>query len=300
MQDAWALLRRNEPERAIDLLEGAVEVEPANPVPLIMLGLAQSDAARHIDAINTLRRAGTMAPANLLASTCLWLALLRSGQASAAAQQLLEIGIADNLAVRARLLAALENALREAGGPAPLREELLPPPADEPPSPAVDPAMPARRCFRNAVKAFHKGRYKAASELLKAAVGRGFETDEARLYLAGCDIVLGNCEQAAQALSAMPAKSTLRGPALFYAALARYLANDPEAARRLFDEAEATGSVHDFEEFIGYYRGLCHLAEGNEQAACRAFETALDIDWSLLPKRLTVVAGRPAAARAQA
>ncbi|HUS58691.1 MAG TPA: tetratricopeptide repeat protein [Planctomycetota bacterium] len=291
VQYAWALLDQGDAPRAVELLEGAVEMEPENPVPLIMLGLAQSDAGRQAEACETLRAACGRAPLNLLAATSLALAHLRAGQ-PAAANSLLG-AVADNLAVRARLLVELEKPLQHRN--APPHEDLLPPPSEDAHQPEIDPKAGGRRCFNQAVKAFHKGKYKTAAALLNAAVSRNFNSDEARLYLAGTELGLGNHEPAAKLLAEMPPNSMLRGPALFYSGLARYLNNEPQAARELLDKAANAGGVHDFDEFIHYYRGLCFLADGNELAARREFEPALDVNCSLLSRRLSAAAGFSAA-----
>ncbi len=101
---------------------------------------------------------------------------------------------------------------------------------------------------------------------------------------------LGRRKEAAERFSAMPKASVLRGAALFYAGLARYLNDEPRAALELLDQADDAGNVYDFEELIHYYRGLCLLfARGDEIAARGELLPALDIDWTLLPRRLQAV-----------
>ena len=295
VQYALALMEWGEAAKAVELLHNAVEVDPQCPVPLILLGLALSDSGRQEEAIEALRRACEKAPANLLAQSCLSLVQMRSGEIAPAASDLLGRGIADNLSLRARLLASVERHLRGRQTPGPL-DDLLPPRADETEKTEFPPGQSARQSFRQAAKALHKGKYTTARALLQAAAGdRKCNGDQVRLYLGGTYLGLGEYDQAAEHFSAMPPSSLLRGAALFYAGVSRYLNEEPQAALELLDQATETGNVYDFEEFIHYYRGLCLLApKGDEPAldevaARREFLQALDIDWTLLPRRLEAV-----------
>jgi len=295
VQYALALMEWGEAAGAVELLHNAVEVDPQSPVPLIFLGLALSDWGRHEEATRALGRACERAPANLLARSCLSLVQMRSGEIASAARELLDRGIADNLMLRARLIAAVETHLSGRGTPGPL-DDLLPPRADESEECTVAEGHSGRQSFRRAVKALHKGKYKTARALLRTAAGdRKCDGDQVRLYLGGTYLGLGEYGEAAEHFSGMPQPSLLRGAALFYAGVSRYLNGEPQAALQLLDQADEAGNVYDFEEFIHYYRGLCLLAPrgddpaAGEVAARREFLQALDIDWTLLPRRLEAV-----------
>jgi len=290
VQYAIALLDTGDTSRAIDLLDSATEVEPHNPVPEIYLGIALSDAGRHDEAMAELRRAADRAPGNLLACSALALARIRSGHVREGTLELLANGVADDLGMRTRLLIEVERRLSSSGVPS-LPDQLLPPHAKNDDLPTDVPStLSAAKCFRRAVQAMQHGRYIRARSLLQAAVDRGADGDELRLYLAGIPLGLGNYAEAADKLMQIPEASTVRGPALFYAAVARYLAGDPKGALELLDKARAAGNVYDFEEIISYYRGLCLLATDGEAAARDALADALDGDWTLLPRRLAALA----------
>ena len=286
VQYASALLEQGEAGRAVELLQNASEVEPANPVPLIFLGLALSDAGRHADACSALQDACRLAARNLLARGGMALARMRSGQVPQAAAELLKGGIADTLRLRTRLLIEVEKFLREKKASC-LLADLIPPRAAEPEPRPPRSSWTGRRCFKEAMRAFHRGEFGAARVLLGAAAGRQFASDELLLYSAGTSLALGDAAGAAAAFCTMPETSQLRGAALFYAAMSRYCNNEPAAARSLLDQAAAAGNVHDFEEYVRYYRGLCLVAEGDELAARGQFAVALDIAPAILAQRLT-------------
>ena len=288
VQYASMLLEQGEAGRAAELLQNAAEVEPASPVPLIFLGLAESDSGRQVEACSALQDACKKAPHNLLAKSCLALARLRAGQVKQAAEALLADGIADNLRVRARLLVEVERLLRLAKRPR-LVDDLLPPAVEEPREQQPGKDWSGRRCLKTAIRAFGRGEFRSARALLKAAADRGCAADECLLYLAGADMGMGDYRGASLALLKMPEKSTLRGTALFYAAVGRYLDGHPAATLDLLGQAAAAGNVHDFEEFIFYYRGLCLLAAGDDLAARSEFARALDLDWALLPRRIAAL-----------
>ena len=294
VQYAIALIDGGETARAVDLLDNAAEVEPDNPVPQLYLGIALSEAGRQKEAMAELERAVQRAPANLLARSALSLARMRTGNARDAARELLAQGIADSLDMRIRLLIETERRL---GGQVAvgLPDQLLPPQAKDDDTPAEVPAnIGGARCFKLATRAMQHGRYNNARALLHAAIDRGADSDELRLHLAGVELAVGNHTEAADKLLEIPETSTVRGPALFYAAVARYLAGEPETALELLDKAEATRSVYEFQEIICYYRGLCLLAtEADDRRAREALASALDADWTLLPRRLAVLAENP-------
>jgi tetratricopeptide (TPR) repeat protein len=290
VQYAAALLECGEAGRAVELLHSAVEVDPESPVPLIFLGLAFSDFGRRDDARSALQQAREKAPGNLLAKSALSLVEARSGDAAAAAKDLLDNAIADNLNLRARLLVAVERHLRgeRAAG---MLSELLPPPASESEDKQVGARSSGRQCFKNAARALAKGEYRYARASLEAAIERKHDTDETRLYLGGTYLGLGEYREAARRFAAMPESSPMRGSALFYAGVSRYLAGEPRAALELFDQAAEAGNIYDVEELISYYRGVSMLAAGQDETAVRReFLSALDIDWTLLPRRLADVA----------
>jgi len=287
VQYALALLERGEASRAEELLSDAAEVEPASPVPLVFLGLAHLDAGKPADAHAVLQRAARCAPGNLLPSTCLALVAMRVGKPGQAARQLLQQGIADNLPVRARLLAEVEKHLCSRGC-RPDLENVLPRAADEPDAPRPAKLSP-RAAVRKAEAAMRRGRYKTALALLDSAAGEGRAGDELHLFLAGAHMGLGNWQEAAARLASIPPDGPLGGPALFYAGVCNCLLGRPREARELLDKAAATGKTFDFEEVIHYYHGLCLLAEGQELPARQDLELALDADWGLLTRRLEAV-----------
>ena len=290
VQYALALLGRGEAERAAELLHSAVEVDPESPVPLIFLGLALSDVGRQDEARSALQRAREKAPDNLLAKSALSLVEARSGNVAAAANDLLDGAIADNLDLRARLLVVAERHLRGENATGML-SELLPPPAIESEEAQVAPRAGGRRCFRDGARAMARGEYRRARALLEAAIERKHDDDETRLYLGGTYIGLGEHREAARRFLAIPKSSPIRGAALFYAGVAKCLAGEPQAALDLLDQAVEAGKVHDVEDLLSYYRGVSMLAAGRDEIATRReFLRALDVDWTLLPKRLADVA----------
>lgn len=290
VQYASALLGRGEAERAAELLHSAVEVDPESPVPQIFLGLALSDVGRQDEARSALQQACEKAPENLLAKSALSLVEARSGNVAGAANDLLDGAIADNLDLRARLLVVTERHLRGERAAAML-SELLPPPASESEDVQVEARAGGRQCFKDAARAMAKGEYRRARALLEAAIERKHDNDETRLYLGGTYIGLGEYREAARRFLIIPESSPIRGAALFYAGVAKYLAGEPQAALELFDQAVEAGNVHDVEELLSYYRGVSMLAAGRDEiVARREFIVALDIDWTLLPRRLADVA----------
>jgi len=294
VQYAIALIDGGETARAVDLLDNAAEVEPDNPVPQLYLGIALSEAGRQKEAMAELERAVQRAPGNLLARSALSLARMRTGNARDAARELLAQGIADSLDMRTRLLIETERRLSQ--GAVGLPDQLLPLQAKDDDPPAEVPAnIGGARCFKLATRAMQHGRYNNARALLHAAIDRGADSDELRLHLAGVELGVGKHTEAADKLLEIPETSTVRGPALFYAAVARYLAGEPEVALELLDKAEATHSVYEFQEIICYYRGRCLLATGaDDRCAREVLANALDADWTLLPRRLAMLAEIPA------
>ena len=287
VQYGAALLEQGDVARAVELLQNATEVQPANPVPLIFLGLALSDAGQQVEACSALQEAGKLAAHNLLARSTTALVRMRSGQVPQAAAELLKDGVADNLRLRTRLLVETERFLRTKNATC-LLADLIPPRAAEPEPKPPHPSWNGRRCFKEALRAFHRGEFKAARVLLDAAAARQFASDDLLLYSAGTTLALGGSADAAEAFCTMPENSTLRGAALFYAAISRYCNNEPAAARSLLDQVVAAGNVHDFEEYVHYYRGLCFAAEGDDLAARKEFADALDIDPAILTQRLAL------------
>ena len=289
VQYASALLEQGWVDRATELLANAVEVEPGNPVPFVFLGLAHSDSGRQVEACAALQEAAKLAPGNLLPKSCLALVRMRSGQARQAAAGLLKEGVADNPRVRGRIMVEAEKSLRRRTRP-PLFQNLIPAAVDEQEHAAPDAGWSGRRSFREGLRAFREGRFRAARACFDAAREQKFNADEATLYSAGARLGLGDYAGSADVLLAIPGKGTIRGVALFYAAVARCCTGDYPAARDLIDRAVESGNVHDLEEYISYYRGLCLLDAGDELAARRAFADAAEIDPALLVQRLSEAA----------
>jgi len=187
VQYAIAMLDTGNAAKAVELLDAAKYIEPGNPVPRIFLGLALSDAGRNAEACEALSQACAMADSNLLPKTCLALARIRDGQFSVAAAQLKQEGIADNIAVRARILTEVESILHQRADQR-LLDYLLPArsKSEEEQKPAApnDSESP-RRCYKRGRQAFDKGRFAEAQMLFEGARDRGCEEADLPLYLGG-------------------------------------------------------------------------------------------------------------------
>lgn len=273
---ALALAEQSHLREALAELARIIEQRPSDPVPHLFHGRVLYDAGRLQEAADAFRRSIELDPENDLVRAYLLLSETAQGDLGAGLRQLTRTPIPGNSGFQARILLLLE-------------EKAPAPPSDfrGPSPPKPDAAGPrasraSRRRLTRAFRLFEKHRVSDAADEALSALALDPANHEVRLstaaiqvlarrYRLGLDI-LKDCDESD------PEVSTWRACALIGLG---------QTAEGL--EALDVGKVDTAE--VRYFRGLALLAHGRRTEALREFAKAVEMDWSLVYRRIAEARG---------
>lgn len=268
---ALALAEQSHLREALAELARVIELRPSDSVPHLFRGRVLYDAGRLQEAADAFRRSIELDPENDLARGYLLLSEMAQGDLASGLRQLTRAPIPGNSGFQARLLLLLEEK-----APAPSSHFRGP----TPPKPnAAGPRAPgaSRRRLNRAFRLFEKHRVSDAADEALSALALDPANHEVRLstaavqvlarrYRLGLDI-LKDCNESDPEVSAWRACALIG------------LGQISEGL-----EVLEAGKVDSAE--VHYFRGLALLARGRRTEALREFAKAVEMDWSLVYRRI--------------